>query len=113
MSQKYVRYVHTLFELNWRSRYCINRGNLLHIVGTKELKAPASYFHSNQRYSHQRLLFKVPCFLRQNIRFSLGLKLAISSQVWVHQAASVKTKLRIYIGILPIEIRHSLNKVNG
>ena len=59
MSQKYVRYVHTLFELNSCSGCYINRGNLLHIVGTKELKLPESYFHSNHRYSHQRLLSKV------------------------------------------------------
>ena len=56
---KNVKYVHTLFELNWCGGCDANLGNLLHMVGTKELKPPESYWHSNHRYLHQRLLSKV------------------------------------------------------
>ena len=59
MSQKNVRYVQTLFELNWYSRCDVNRGNLLHIAGSEELKPPESYCHSNYRYLHQGLLSKI------------------------------------------------------
>ena len=51
--------------------------------------------------------------LSQDICFCLGLKLAISSQAWAHQAASVKVELRIYPETLPFELQHSLNQVNG
>ena len=56
---------------------------------------------------------KYPDFQSQDIRFWLGLKSAIFSQAWAHQAASVEAKLRIYSGTLPFELRHSLNQVNG
>ena len=49
MIQKNVRYVHTLFELNWCSGCDANWENLLHMVGTKELKSPESYCHSNYK----------------------------------------------------------------
>ena len=52
-------------------------------------------------------------FLSQDIRFWLGLKSAISSQAWAHQAAGMKAKLRIYPGTLPFELQHSLNQVKG
>ena len=51
-------------------------------------------------------------FLSRDICFWLGLKSAISSQAWAHQAASMWAKLRIYPGKLSFELRHSLNKVN-
>ena len=56
---------------------------------------------------------KYPDFESQDIRFWLGLKSAIFSQAWAHQAASVEAKLRTYPGTLPFELRHSLNEVNG
>ena len=37
-----------------------------------------------------------------------GLKSAISSQAWAHQAASVSTKLNIYPGPLSFELQHNL-----
>ena len=45
--------------------------------------------------------------------FWLGLKSTIFSQTWAHQTASVQAKLRIYLGTLSFELRHSLNQVNG
>ena len=49
MIQKNVRYVHTVFELNWCSGYDANWGNLLDMVETKEFKPPESYCNLNPK----------------------------------------------------------------
>ena len=86
-----------LTEATYYTQYGIRSSNSLGVITiqTIDIYIRGSYL-------------KYPDFLSQDIHFWLGLKSTISSQVWAHQAASAKAKLRIYAGTLPFELQHSL-----